>query len=339
MPAETVELASVGEYWGHHSVPHELTAKDLRQMRRNFTGPTVVDYEHSTHDPEAEEAPAAGWVTEVFIEDDRLMGTVEWTDRAAAMIDADEYRFLSPVIMKDQTDKEGNSIGTELVSVALTNVPFYDHLNGEDGVAASGEGVATIPPMTDQEVLNTRFRNDDTSAGDGPDSSTETDPEPAMDYESRWKQFRNRIASIFNSQSSDELEVLDEARQIKNRNEELEEEKEGLEEELEEVRTERDELQDRVDELEDEVEEQEEIANEELLDEAVENYRIEASDREDWEERLEENPKAARMALNSIPKNAAKPGSEVDEPEENGSGSATVEQNNPFQQYAHGDDS
>jgi len=322
MAAETVEIASVGEYWGHHTVPHELTMRDLRQMRRNFTGPIVIDYEHSTHDPEAAEAPAAGWVTEVLIEEDTLMATVEWTDRAAAMIDTDEYRFLSPVIVKDSTDQEGQEIGTELVSVALTNLPFYDHLNGEEGVTST-DGVATIPPMTDQAVLNTRFENDDSEAGDGPDSSTETNPnDPVMDYESRWKQFKNRIATIFNTGSTEELDVLDEARQIRSRNEELEDRTDELGDELEEVQNERDQLQDRVDELEDEIEEQEETANEELLNEAVENYRIQNSDREEWAERLEENPEAARMALNSIPKGAAKPGSSVDEPEETGSTSA-----------------
>lgn len=324
MAAETVEIASVGEYWGHHTVPHELTMRDLRQMRRNFTGPVVIDYEHATHDPEAGEAPAAGWVTEVSIEDETLLATAEWTERADEMIEADEYRFLSPVIVKDQTDKEGGEIGTELVSVALTNNPFYDHLNGREGVSAAEEGVATMQPMTGKAVRNTRFQNDDPQAGDGPDSSTETDPESAMDYESRWKKFRNRIASIFNSQSDDELDVLDEARQIQNRNEELEDRNDELEDDLEEIRNEREELQDRVDELEGEVEEQEEIANEELLDEAVESFRIQASDREEWEERLDENSEAARIALNSLPKGAAKPGGSVDEPEKGGSSSDSV---------------
>lgn len=334
MAADTVEIASVGEYWGHHTVPHQLTMTDLRQMRRNFTGPTVIDYEHSSHDPEADEAPAAGWVTDVFIEDDTLMGTVEWTERAAEMIDADEYRFLSPVIVKNRTDKSGASIGTELVTVALTNIPFYDHLNGDEGVAAADEGVATIPPMTDEAVLNTRFQNDDTPAGDGPESPEPNQPS-AMDWQERFEALKNRLAGIFNSQDAEELSLLDEARQLQQKVDELEEKLEDHEE----IVNERDQLKDRVDELEDAVEEQEEIANKELLDEAVDNFRIQASDREDWEERLDENPEAARMALNSIPKGAAKPGSGVEEPEETGSGgSPHVTEQNAFQKYARGEE-
>ena len=43
-----------------------------------------------------EEAPAAGWITSVEVRDGAVWGHVEWTDRAAAMIAAREYRFLSP---------------------------------------------------------------------------------------------------------------------------------------------------------------------------------------------------------------------------------------------------
>jgi len=391
MAAETVEIASVGEYWGHHTVPHELTMRDLRQMRRNFSGPVVIDYDHATQDPDVQRAVAAGWVTEVHIEGDTLMGTVEWTDEAERSIDSDQFRFLSPVIDKHAEDREtGTEIGTELVTLALTNVPFYDHLNGDQGVRDVQNGVATTPPLTERIAMSRRIVNA-TDLGDWmerrrkeldmsrdelgdevgltggtigqiergeievpppdrreqladalevtvetiedriPDSKLENTHD-AMDWQERWKNLKNRLSGILNADAGGELDVLDEARQLRQRVDELEEKLEDHEE----IKNERDQLQERVEELEGEVEEQEEIANEELLDEAVENFRIQNSQRGEWEERLEENPEAARMALNSIPKGAAKPGSEVDEPEKT-SDSPDVGADNAFHQYARGE--
>ena len=42
----------------------------------------VVDYEHQTLT--GEQAPAAGWVKELFLDDGQIKARVEWTDRAKA---------------------------------------------------------------------------------------------------------------------------------------------------------------------------------------------------------------------------------------------------------------
>jgi len=61
-------------------------------------GPLAIDYEHAQahRAPKGEEAPAAGWITSVEVRGGAVWGQVEWTERAAAMIAAREYRFLSP---------------------------------------------------------------------------------------------------------------------------------------------------------------------------------------------------------------------------------------------------
>ena len=56
----------------------------------------VVDYEHQTLT--GEQAPAAGWVKELFLDDGQIKARVEWTDRAKAYLENREYRYLSPVI-------------------------------------------------------------------------------------------------------------------------------------------------------------------------------------------------------------------------------------------------
>lgn len=89
-----------------------------------------IDYEHQllSSADNGEPAPASGWIsprTLVFIPDGPepgLYGAVKWTARAGAMIDADEYRYLSPVFPYDPVTGEP----LDLLNVALTNQPGID---------------------------------------------------------------------------------------------------------------------------------------------------------------------------------------------------------------------
>lgn len=82
----------------------------------------VVDYEHQTLT--GEQAPAAGWVKELFLSDGQIKARVEWTDRAKAYLENREYRYLSPVITVRKAD--GKAMG--LHSIALTNTPAIEHM-------------------------------------------------------------------------------------------------------------------------------------------------------------------------------------------------------------------
>ena len=91
----------------------------------------VIDYEHQSMKAGTGPAPAAGWVQKLSIVDGKngaeLWATVEWTEKAAQMIRAGEYKFCSPVIDWESTDrKTGKSVGAELLNLALTNNPFLD---------------------------------------------------------------------------------------------------------------------------------------------------------------------------------------------------------------------
>jgi phage I-like protein len=64
-------------------------------------------------------APAAGWIKKVeWLTGKGLFADVDWTDAAKAHIDAQEYRFISPVITYDAS---GKVTGFQLA--ALTNHP------------------------------------------------------------------------------------------------------------------------------------------------------------------------------------------------------------------------
>ena len=82
----------------------------------------VVDYEHQTLT--GEQAPAAGWVKELFLDDGQIKARVEWTDKAKAYLENREYRYLSPVITVRKTDNKAMG----LHSIALTNTPAIEHM-------------------------------------------------------------------------------------------------------------------------------------------------------------------------------------------------------------------
>ena len=96
--------------------------------------PLVVDYEHQTMNAaeNGKPAPAAGWIESLELEADGLYATVKWTDAARAFIQADEYRYISPVFSFNP--KTGAVL--ELKSAALTNYPALD---GMAAVAARTE--------------------------------------------------------------------------------------------------------------------------------------------------------------------------------------------------------
>lgn len=82
----------------------------------------VVDYEHQTL--KGVEAPAAGWVKELKLEDGNIVAVVEWTPRGAEYLKNKEYRYLSPVVNVRKTDNK--AIG--LHSLALTNTPAIENM-------------------------------------------------------------------------------------------------------------------------------------------------------------------------------------------------------------------
>jgi phage I-like protein len=79
-----------------------------------------IDYEHQTinADVNGQPAPAAGWIKALEARDDGIWGRVEWTKKAASMIAAKEYRYISPVMF---TSNNGEVL--RLQSAALVGLP------------------------------------------------------------------------------------------------------------------------------------------------------------------------------------------------------------------------
>ena len=101
--------------------PYTLDANAIVRAFAELGMTLAVDYEHQTQAaPEnGQPAPAAGWIVALEAREDGLYGYIEWTARAAAMIRAREYRYLSPVFeYEPRTGRVAAIIGA-----GLTNQP------------------------------------------------------------------------------------------------------------------------------------------------------------------------------------------------------------------------
>lgn len=108
-------ISSKGEF--------DVDEESLREMKAQIAQrgvDLVVDYEHQTL--KGTQAPAAGWVKDLFLKDGSIKARVEWTPTATKYLSDKEYRYLSPVI----TVRKSDGKATGLHSIALTNTPAIE---------------------------------------------------------------------------------------------------------------------------------------------------------------------------------------------------------------------
>lgn len=94
----------------------ELIQKQFKNRRLDLP----IDYEHQTLMDV--QAPAAGWIRDVYKGDDAVIAKVSWTERAREYLKNREYRYLSPVVITRKSDRKV----LDLHSAALTNTPAID---------------------------------------------------------------------------------------------------------------------------------------------------------------------------------------------------------------------
>lgn len=133
---EWLKIVPVGYFPNHHDGAHQIERRHIDEMKRNFDASKVdllFDYEHRSL---WGQSVAAGWGKEVEAREDGLyVKAPEWTARAKEMIEGKEYRYLSPVYRLTTKNKLGIEIGATIISVGLTNTPYFD--NEIDGIANS----------------------------------------------------------------------------------------------------------------------------------------------------------------------------------------------------------
>lgn len=132
-PPEWIHVAPYGEWRGHPMGAFQVGPEQVAQIVANFPPrDIVIDWEHQSHlcESNGKDAPAAGWIDRVEVRSDGLWAHVRtWTPRAIQQFRDREYRYLSPVLAWHYPNKvTGLDQGATLLSVALTNTPFFDVL-------------------------------------------------------------------------------------------------------------------------------------------------------------------------------------------------------------------
>lgn len=94
----------------------ELIRKQFKSRKLDL----VIDYEHQTL--KDVQAPAGGWIEDIYKGEDAVVAKVKWTDKAKEYLRNREYRYLSPVVMVRKKDRKAAAIH----SAALTNTPAID---------------------------------------------------------------------------------------------------------------------------------------------------------------------------------------------------------------------
>lgn len=106
-----------------------MLAEVVANFRKRDTGEVPIDYDHAmeTAAGSGGPVPAAGWIKSIDDAPDRngiLWAMVQWTQKAAEMIRAGEYKYVSPVLDPAvRGNKNGEPQGWTLTSAALTNTP------------------------------------------------------------------------------------------------------------------------------------------------------------------------------------------------------------------------
>ncbi|HFD3843412.1 TPA: phage protease [Pseudomonas aeruginosa] len=123
---------------GYWRLTAEVAARVISKVASRITD-VVIDYEHQTLNGPSNglPAPAAGWIKGASLvwQDGRglFAENVQWTDKAAAMIKAREYRYISPVFSYDHRTGEV----LDIHHVALTNFPALDGMDSLTSLAAA----------------------------------------------------------------------------------------------------------------------------------------------------------------------------------------------------------
>ena len=116
-----VQLAPLGDWAqlvGGKRIVQRFDEAACAEVVRNFRGEILVDADHRSTKPDGDTS-AYAWVTALKADPQQgLVGTMRFTDKGAAAVNAREYRFVS---VSWYLDRDGRP--RELDSVALTNRP------------------------------------------------------------------------------------------------------------------------------------------------------------------------------------------------------------------------
>lgn len=157
-------LLPVGEFVGRDGRPGKgltwtLSDQQGRTLAAKLTARHArvqfnLDYEHQSmlSEQNGQPAPASGWATAFEWRDGvgLFALNVQWTARAKEMIEAGEYKYISPVIVYD---KETGQV-IDVLNASLVNIPNLDLSPvAQERVARLNASFSTHPEQSMNEVL------------------------------------------------------------------------------------------------------------------------------------------------------------------------------------------
>ena len=118
LPAGGFVAGRDGRRWTKHN------PESIAQLSNEYLPQHPVDENHATDlkASKGESAPAMGWFNNIRTEEDgSLWADVTWTARGQAALEAQEYRYISPVF---EVDTAGEIV--KILRAGLTNTPNID---------------------------------------------------------------------------------------------------------------------------------------------------------------------------------------------------------------------
>lgn len=129
-PPDWIELLPVGDFrLGDGRAAPTMRVLDPAEVIRTSLasaagGILPIDFDHRSFAKQGEQdSRAAGWITALKVEGQRIMASVEWTADGRAALEGRAYRFLSPVF---KHLKDGRVVVIE--GAGLVNIPALPQL-------------------------------------------------------------------------------------------------------------------------------------------------------------------------------------------------------------------
>lgn len=126
-PVTRHPVAKLGRYKDPRYGRFAITEADylgwVKNLRAAQNGRIPIDYDHLA-ERQGGSTKAAGWITDLQLEGDKVMGQIEWTPDGAEAIRNRYYLFVSPSFVRHLKGEDGADLGPALLGVALTNRPF-----------------------------------------------------------------------------------------------------------------------------------------------------------------------------------------------------------------------
>lgn len=174
----------------------------------------VIDYEHQTlaAKTNGQPAPASGWMKSLeWREGKGVFALVDWTKRAKAHIDAEEYLYISPVFTYDEQGRP-----QDILHAALTNDPALDNMDAVRLAAASAlafgiaqGGALPNPAQSPKEIPMDQLLKALLALLNLPDDATEEQILTKLnEYTAKAKQDADQVAALTGEVKEKEKEVV-----------------------------------------------------------------------------------------------------------------------------------